>query len=138
MAVKTTISPIGEEYDLCMVQAEGCSVFSHSWWGDGCMVVCTRCAARPEVSDAVVRAIAIKHGCGPIPEENTDIPTPRPRVVGKLTNRRPHPAGPGPNGTHIVDVTCPSCEATVTVTYGGWIALGCPCGVDIARNNRSL
>ena len=57
-------------------------------------------------------------------------------MIAMISNKRPHTTQ---NGTHICAVTCPNCEHTQTVSYGGWTALVCPaCKVTLHRNAASV
>lgn len=59
-------------------------------------------------------------------------------LTAKITNRRLSPTKHYPNGAlHLCEVTCPNCENTLTVSYGGWTALICNgangCGATLQR-----
>ena len=56
-------------------------------------------------------------------------------IAAKATirTRRPRLFGPSPNGTHVCDVLCPACKRSMTLTYGGWTAIACRCGLDLYR-----
>ena len=60
-------------------------------------------------------------------------------LTAKITNRRPNPTGQHANGSHVCDVTCPKCEHTLTVTYGGWTGLVCGgCRATLRRTQKTL
>ena len=52
------------------------------------------------------------------------------QAQAKLTNRT---SSPNQNGASICTVTCPKCNHSRTVSYGGWSALACVCGVELTR-----
>ena len=52
------------------------------------------------------------------------------KAQAKITNRT---SSPNQNGTSICTVTCPKCNHSRTVSYGGWTALACVCGVELTR-----
>jgi len=41
--------------------------------------------------------------------------------------------GKSTRSTYVVDATCPSCSETRTLSFGGWTAITCPCGVVLDR-----
>ena len=121
--------------DMCVIQKhQRCSLMTDWWWGDGCTPVCAACATLDEVTDASMREMCVGK-FGPIPERNTDRIFPCPRIVGKMSGRRKHSED---SELTIVDLKCPNCGFVHVVTYGGWSAIGCPCGTDLARNKKSL
>jgi len=133
MGVKVTR---GEgEGDMCILRLhEHCNLMTDWWWADGCITVCAACAGMEQVTDASMRKLCKAQGWGPIPPKSVDTNRvyPQPRVVVKPSKQRLH------EGTPIVDVKCPNCGFTHTTALDGWVALGCPCGTDLARDAGGL
>jgi hypothetical protein len=128
------------EADMCIVRTHPhCHLMTDWWWGGGCITVCAACGGQEEVTDASMRKLCKEAGWGPIPpkSENTNLPpySERPRLVGKMSAKRKRADD---DSITIVNFTCPSCKYTHVLTFGGWTAIACPCGVDLARNKRSL
>ena len=59
--------------------------------------------------------------------------SPHALVTAKITGRK---HSPNPHGSSICAVTCPRCEHSRTVSYGGWSALKCGCGAELTRFKR--
>jgi hypothetical protein len=137
MAVKLTRGD--GDGDMCVLRLHpACTFMTDWWWGDGCISVCAACGGRDDVTDASMRKWLKDdgRGWGPVPKGNTDRVYPQPRVVGKMSKPRRHPVDK--TLPDVVSVTCPNCGFVHMVTHEGWIAIGCPCGTDLARNKRSL
>lgn len=121
--------------DMCCIRKhEHCTIMTDWWWGKGCIPCCFACATLDEVTDASMRDLAKRDGWGPIPAENTDRHYPAPRqVVGDITNKRLHPGG-----FYVCDLACSHCGYTHHVAFGGWSAIGCPCGTDVFRSEAAM